>query len=114
MQGTLICIIGIDGSGKTTVARQLVQEMKARGVSARYVWAGFSPTVILRPVLWLAKLLVYREDGQSKAAAVLSHVGDGKVLALGDCGCFLNGTVGRIPHNRKFFGMLFDLVSPCK
>ena len=57
-------------------------------------------------------LLSYREGDQPKAAAVLAHVGQGRVLALGDCGCFLNGTVGRIPHNKKFFGLLFDLVTP--
>ena len=56
-------------------------------------------------------LLTYPEGEETKAAAVLAHVGQGRVLALGDCGCFLNGTVGRIPENKKFFGLLFDLVA---
>jgi thymidylate kinase len=62
----LICIVGIDGSGKTTLARQLVERMQTHGIRSRYLWGGFSPTVLLRPVLWLAKRLVYREDRHSQ------------------------------------------------
>jgi thymidylate kinase len=66
MRGKLVCLIGIDGSGKTTLAKRLVEEMQARGVTSHYFWGGFSPTVLLRPVLWLAKRLVYREDRHSQ------------------------------------------------
>ncbi len=62
MRGVLVCIVGIDGSGKTTLAKRLVQEMQARGTRSRYVWGGFAPTVLLRPILWLTKRLVYRRE----------------------------------------------------
>jgi dTMP kinase len=65
----LICIIGIDGSGKTTLAKHLVQEMLDRGRKSQYVWGGFCPTLLLRPLLWLAKRSIYREDRHSHVSA---------------------------------------------
>lgn len=65
MRISLVCIIGIDGSGKTTIARNLVQKMQDRGVKSRYVWGGFRPTLLLQPVIWLIKSSVYREDRHS-------------------------------------------------
>jgi dTMP kinase len=36
VNGTLVAIEGIDGAGKTTQARRLVEALHARGISARY------------------------------------------------------------------------------
>jgi thymidylate kinase len=38
-QGSLICFTGIDGSGKTTQARLLVDWLTSRGVQATYTWS---------------------------------------------------------------------------
>jgi dTMP kinase len=65
MRGTLVCIVGIDGSGKTTLAKQLVAEMQAQGIKSRYVWGGFAPTIFLQPAIWLIKTLIYRENRHS-------------------------------------------------
>jgi dTMP kinase len=60
--GVLICLSGIDGSGKTTLAKALIRYMNEHGTSGHYVWGGFSPTILLQPVLSFAKHLFYQEE----------------------------------------------------
>lgn len=38
--GMLICLLGIDGSGKSTQARRLVARLTGTGYAATYVWGG--------------------------------------------------------------------------
>ncbi len=38
-RGRLICLTGIDGSGKTTQAKRLVEWLQANGVKSVYVWS---------------------------------------------------------------------------
>lgn len=56
----LICFIGIDGSGKTTQAKALVQVLKARGVESRYVWSGFKP-LLIKPFLIIVKAIFFHD-----------------------------------------------------
>lgn len=74
MRGVLVCIVGIDGAGKTTLARGLVREMQACGTRCRYVWGGFAPTVLLRPILWLVKKIVYRQGRDTEISASKGQV----------------------------------------
>ena len=53
----LICFIGIDGSGKTTQAKALVQALDARGVKSRYVWNRSEPFLV-KPFVTIAKALI--------------------------------------------------------
>jgi thymidylate kinase len=46
----LICFIGIDGSGKTTQARLLIDWLESRGVKSLYVWSR-GPVLTIRKVL---------------------------------------------------------------
>ena len=39
-QGILICLLGIDGSGKSTQAQRLVAQLTDAGYAATYVWGG--------------------------------------------------------------------------
>ncbi|HEY0733310.1 MAG TPA: hypothetical protein VGD69_00265 [Herpetosiphonaceae bacterium] len=39
-QGILICLLGIDGSGKSTQAQRLVARLASTGYAATYVWGG--------------------------------------------------------------------------
>lgn len=55
-RGMLVCFIGLDGTGKTTLARHLEAVLRERSVSTRYVWHRFEPT-ILRPLTWLGRTL---------------------------------------------------------
>lgn len=45
MKRFLICFIGIDGSGKTTLCKSLTNELKNRGVPSRYVYGRFLPKI---------------------------------------------------------------------
>jgi len=82
-KGVLICFVGIDGSGKTTLAKYLVDEIQSRGGSASYVYGRYQP-FLLRPVIFVGKLLFFRRKdrfndysgfAQTKKNAAASHGG---------------------------------------
>lgn len=45
MKGNLICFTGIDGAGKTTLARSLVNELNSRGIRYHYVYGRINPFI---------------------------------------------------------------------
>ena len=55
-RGMLICFIGIDGSGKTTIAKHLEEYLRKTGKSCRYIWGGWRSfeSPLFKPI---AKLL---------------------------------------------------------
>lgn len=55
----LICFAGIDGSGKTTQARSLVNYLKGNGVKCQYVWNVYEPW-LLKPFFAVGKMLFFR------------------------------------------------------
>lgn len=57
--GTLICIMGIDGSGKTTQAGALAESLRAQGVDAVHAWARWKPILML-PARLLGRALARR------------------------------------------------------
>ena len=52
----LICIIGVDGTGKTAHAVQLMDDLKREGYKCKYVWFG-SPYLLSYPFMVLARFL---------------------------------------------------------
>ena len=52
----LICFVGIDGSGKTTQAKELFSWMQSEGIKAKYVWNRFEPRLI-SPVIRVGKAI---------------------------------------------------------
>ncbi|MCK4733190.1 MAG: hypothetical protein KAT65_12100 [Methanophagales archaeon] len=54
-----ICFTGIDGSGKSTQARNLVKNLSLNGVKSKYVYARLVP-IIFRPLLVVGDLLFLR------------------------------------------------------
>jgi len=40
-KGYLICFTGIDGTGKTTLAKSLEKSIKNSGISCKYIWGGW-------------------------------------------------------------------------
>lgn len=58
-KGTLICFIGIDGSGKTTQAKALSESLARSGINTGYVWSRFEPKLI-KPLVAIAKGLFFR------------------------------------------------------
>lgn len=61
----LICFMGIDGSGKTTLAKELVKASEAQGIRYRYVWGNAQP-IFLRPLRALAHLTILRKADMKK------------------------------------------------
>ena len=51
----LICFIGIDGSGKTTLARRLTEEMSKNGIKTKYLMGRFEKFILLKPCYWVVK-----------------------------------------------------------
>ena len=58
-KGILICLIGVDGSGKTTHAKALVGELWAQHIKSRYVWNRYEP-ILIRPLMVAVKILLFR------------------------------------------------------
>lgn len=58
-RGVFICFTGIDGSGKTTLAKSLVDVMKQKGIKTKYVYNRYTP-IILRPIILVGKWLFLR------------------------------------------------------
>lgn len=54
-----ICFTGIDGSGKTTLAKGLVESLNKKGIRCQYVSAKLDP-FILKPFIWVGRLIFLR------------------------------------------------------
>ena len=52
----LVCLVGMDGTGKSTLSKKLVENMNEHGIKTRYVWSGLEP-LLLRPFFWIGKAL---------------------------------------------------------
>lgn len=57
----LICFSGIDGSGKTTLAKRTVDWLESEGVRSRYIWNIFEPW-LLAPFLKLGRAVFLRKQ----------------------------------------------------
>ena len=55
----LICFVGIDGSGKTTLAKELVKMMNKRGIQYKYVYGKHEP-LILKPFMIIGRIVFLR------------------------------------------------------
>ncbi len=62
--GRVIALMGIDGSGKSTLSRSLQQELERLGVPAVARWATLRP-FLMRPVIAAAKFLLVRKAPKS-------------------------------------------------
>ena len=61
-QGILICFSGIDGSGKTTLIKELIKDLKAKGIQAEYRWGKFESSLLRLLILIKNKLLLHESD----------------------------------------------------
>lgn len=61
MRGVLICFTGIDGAGKTTLSKALVEVLKKRGINCKYVYGRFQP-FISKPLILIGKKLFLKES----------------------------------------------------
>lgn len=59
MKGFFICFTGIDGSGKSTISKKLVEVMNNNGINSVYVYNRYKP-LLLRPFLFIGEKLFLR------------------------------------------------------
>ena len=80
-KGFLICFTGIDGTGKTTLSKELVELLNEKGVKCKYVYARLNP-FILKPFILLGGLVFlrggeisenYSEYSNTKRKAIIKH-----------------------------------------
>lgn len=64
----IICVTGVDGSGKTTLAKYLVEELKKRHHQPVLIWSRFN-NFTSKPLLALARLA-----GKNKREKIDGHV----------------------------------------
>ena len=82
-----ICIVGIDGSGKTTLAKSFVKEVKAKGYSYNYAWVNNQPIFmyILR-FFWLIFLKVKKindyDSYKSEKTNIATKTGIGSIYRI--------------------------------
>ena len=60
-----ICFTGTDGSGKSTQAKNLVENLSRNGIKSKYVYARLIP-IIFRPLLIVGNLLFLRKKSINK------------------------------------------------
>ncbi len=75
----LICFIGIDGSGKTTLSQNIVQEFERKNMDVKYSYSKFRP-VFSKPIVVLGKYLFLKDNireyenySNSKRAQIRKH-----------------------------------------
>ena len=59
-KGVLICFTGIDGSGKTTLAKNIAEHYRREGLPAKYVYARYQLRIAKPLVLFANKLFLRR------------------------------------------------------
>lgn len=64
-KGFLICFTGIDGTGKTTLSKELVELLNKKGVECKYVYARLNP-FILKPFILVGNSVFLRRKDISK------------------------------------------------
>lgn len=61
----LICLTGIDGAGKSTLARNVRDELEARGFNATYVYGRYLPRLAY-PVMEVGRRAVFSETSMEE------------------------------------------------
>jgi len=103
----LICLIGIDGSGKTTLAKNFVEEAKKIGIKYKYVWGNAQP-IFLRPLRAMAHLTVLRKTDMKKANEDYEHVKETVSVKYG----FLSRIYSRVLMLDYFIWLFLKVTVP--
>ena len=71
----LICFVGIDGSGKTTLAKALTKSVEEYGIDCRYVWGGFTSSfTVFKPLIGGLKATVFSGDTHMEESTTKGRV----------------------------------------
>jgi len=70
--GSIICFVGTDGSGKTTLAKKLMDELDKKGYPSKYVWFRF-PHFFTLAILFVAKITGFTEYVTKAKSQIVTH-----------------------------------------
>jgi dTMP kinase len=62
-RGFFVCLVGIDGSGKTTLAKRVVEQLNSRAIDAKYVYSAIFP-ILLKPFMAVGKRTFLRRTSK--------------------------------------------------
>jgi len=81
-KGILICFVGIDGSGKTTLAKGLENNLRRFGISCKYMWCGWRgfESPLFKPLVNLIKKFYKKTSAPDRLTKTISF----NVFALFD------------------------------
>lgn len=71
-RGIFICFTGMDGAGKTSISKILVNDLQETGVNIGYVYNRYAP-FMLRPIMLIGKLIFLRKKDFSSDYTEYSH-----------------------------------------
>jgi dTMP kinase len=73
-KGALICFVGIDGSGKTTICHEIIRKLNKKNIRVKYAWGGYE-LCILRPiVLILKKTYIKKKNSNNNYISYISTI----------------------------------------
>ena len=64
------CIVGLDGSGKTTLSNSVIQTST---IKAKYLWLG-SESILMKPIRFILKLFFYKKNDYVKSETNKSKI----------------------------------------
>ena len=106
-RGFLICFMGIDGTGKTTLSKELVKSLRERGIECKYVYARHTP-IILKPFMRVGRLLFLRGENMFEN---YSDYANTKRMAI-ERNSFLSWIYQQILWFDYFFQVFFKVKIP--
>ena len=62
MKNFFICFVGIDGSGKTTLSKNLVKNLMENEIASNYVWNRYTPILMKIPMLVANKFIFKKNE----------------------------------------------------
>jgi len=71
-----ICFTGMDGTGKTTQAKRLVETLNGKGIKCHYVWNTYQ-NFFMKPLIIIARLLFFRGKDAFQDYSDYSHTRSG-------------------------------------
>jgi dTMP kinase len=98
MKGKFICLMGLDGAGKTTLVKEIMKRLAAQGIDFQYVWGAYELTLLRPLVIWGKKILMKNRQPKTYQdyLASLHTVGKSRVLSMGYQAAVLIEYLGQI------------------
>ena len=81
-KGFLACFVGIDGAGKSTLAKALTATIREQGIGCRYVWGGFNSSFMMfKPFIAVMTKSVFYGNNHMEESSTKGRVLRNSVLS---------------------------------